>query len=200
MTGTPMLFVALCRYGPNAQSLRAAAMDDHLAYLRRNGERLRFAGPLLADDGRTATGSLAIVEAPHRAAAEQFVTEEAFHRAGMFDRVEVHRYASAVGGRQVRITPDPERDLYLCRWTGSAVAPSAEAVLPRGAEAGVRVLEAGVLLDDDGSAGLGGLFVLEADDRGAAHDVVAGDASRRAGAADDVLVSRWRFGRALGGA
>jgi uncharacterized protein YciI len=201
MIDAPVLFVALCRYGPDAHSLRSAAMADHLAYLRRNGERLRFAGPLLAGDGRTATGSLAIVEVAHRAGAEQFVSEEAFHRAGMFDDVEIHRYASTVGGRQVLIAPDASKDLYLCRWTGTADMSSGGGTLPSDTEAAsVKVLEAGALVDDDGIGVRGGLVIVETVDSAAARRVAADDVRRRAGAAEDVLVSRWRFGQALGGA
>ena len=202
MSDSQVLFVALGRYGANAHSLRAAAMGDHLAYLRGNGERLRFAGPMLADDGRTPTGSLAIVEVPDRAAAERFVSEEAFFRAGMFDHVEIHRYASAVDGRQVHIAPDPGRHLYLCRWIGAADAssPAYRALPPATEAAAVRVLEAGALVGDDGEAGLGGLFIVEAADGAAARDVVTDDVRRRAGSAGDVLVCRWRFGQALGGA
>lgn len=201
MMDEPVLFVALCRYGPDAHSLRSAAMADHLAYLRRNGERLRFAGPLLAEDGRTATGSLVIVDAAHRADAEQFVAEEAFHRAGMFDDVEIHRYASTVGGRQVAIAPDASKDLYLCRWTGRADSSSGGGVPPPVAGvAPVRVLEAGALVDDAGLGVHGGLAIVETVGSAAARRVATDDVRRRAGVADDVLVSRWRFGQALGGA
>jgi uncharacterized protein YciI len=201
MTEASPVYVVLCTYGPEALSRREAAMADHLSYLRKNGYRLRFAGPTLADDGQTTSGSLAVVEVPDRDGAEEFIRGEAFHRAGMFDDVEITRFASDVDGRQVRITPDPEREIFLCRWTTADPTP----VVGRAPNAAVgpargRLLEGGALLTDDGSREVGGFFLVEVPDRSAAEEFVTEDVRRRSGPAAHVLVRRWRFGNALGGA
>jgi uncharacterized protein YciI len=201
MTDPLPVYVVLCTYGPDALSRREAAMAEHLSYLRENGFRLRFAGPTLADDGQTATGSLAVVAVADRAGAEDFIGGEAFNRAGMFDDIEITRFASDIDGRQALITPDPEREMYLCRWTTADATPVADRDRSAVAEgAGVRLLEGGELLTDDASQAVGGFFLLEAPDRSAAEDFVAEDARRRSGAAARVLVRLWRFGKALGGA
>ena len=123
MSVTGPQYVVLCTFRRGALSLRAAAMAEHLSYLRENRYRLRFAGPLLDDDEGTATGSLAIVEVADRAAAADFIQREAFHRAGMFDDVEIVRFESAVGLRQADLTTDPQRLMFLCHWR---TAPGAD--------------------------------------------------------------------------
>ena len=201
MTDVPPVYVVLCTYGSDALSRRQAAMADHLSYLRENAFRLRFAGPTLADDGQTATGSLAVVEVPDRQRAEAFIRGEAFHRAGMFDHVAITRFTSDVGRRQVEITPDPEREIFLCRWTTSDGTPATGLDLDAtsGATPG-GLLEGGALLTDDGSSEIGGFALVEVADRSAAESFVADRVRHRSGLEVDVLVRRWRFGKGLGGA
>ena len=52
---------------------RAAALDPHLIYLRASRDQIRFAGPLLADDGERPRGALTLLDAPDRAAAEAWL-------------------------------------------------------------------------------------------------------------------------------
>jgi uncharacterized protein YciI len=199
MTATVPLYVVLCAYGGDALSLRDAAIAEHLSYLRGNRHRLRFAGPLLDDDNQSATGSLAIVEVADRAKAEDFIAGEAFYRAGMFSRVEIVRFASAVGQRQASLT-DSGRQMFLCWWRTSTNLPyDGCPSLPR-ADASVGWLEGGVLLSDDGTRVVGGLCIIEVTDRHHAEGVVALDVERWSAADARTLVTRWRFGQALGGA
>jgi uncharacterized protein YciI len=201
MTATGTLYVILCAYGRDALSVRDAAMAEHLSYLRGNRQRLRFAGPLLDDDNRTATGSLAIIDVPDRARAADFIEREAFHRAGMFRDVEIVRFASGVGHRQTDFTA-PERQLFLCRWrTAKGVdLPYDGRPSLHGWDASARVLEGGSLLSDDGTRVVGGLFIVEVANRRHAEQVLALDVGRWSATAVKTLVTRWRFGQALGGA
>jgi len=196
------LYVVLCAYREGASSLRDPAMSEHLSYLRKNRYRLRFAGPLLDDDNRTATGSLAIIEVADRAGAEGFIAGEAFHRAGMFGDVEIVRFESAVGHWQASVTPDPERQMFLCRWrtaTDSDLTYDGHPSLPAPGRP-VHWIEGGALLSDDGTHRVGGLSVVEVTDRYDAEELLALDVERWSVATARTLVTRWRFGQALGGA
>lgn len=196
MSADARTYLVLCTYGSDALSLRDAAMDEHLSYLRDNRDRLRFAGPLLDNDTRTASGSLAIVDGS-RADAEDYIAREAFCRAGMFDSIEIVRFESAVGLRQVELEPDGGRQLYACRWlTGTGQTYSRPPSIPE-ADASTRMLEGGALLSDVGSQLIGGLFIVETSDRGHAEAVLASDAERWGVGDARTLVSRWRFGQAL---
>ena len=190
------MFFIRCEYRADATARREAAREDHLAYLRTNSHRLRFAGPGLDDDG-TPTAMIAVLEAADRTQALAYVEGEAFHRAGMFERVEVTRFASLLGRRQVELRDDPERALYVAQYL---LGDESEIALhlPRSQD-GIRVLEAGPLLDDEGVAVLGGLLFLEASGRDAATSFLD-QTLRQSEPVAERRLDRWRFGQAIGGA
>ena len=193
------LYVVVANYGASANDLRAAAMADHVAYLRSNAHRLRFAGPLLQDDGETPSGSLAILEASERGEAESYIADEAFSRAGMFDDVQIHRYVTGTGRRQFEVELDPARALFMCRWLaepGSALSAD-DVVRPPEAD-GVGTVEHGALVSDDANRAIGRFSIVEAADRCQAEDVVAAQVPGGLDVASRV-VSRWRIGQALAG-
>jgi uncharacterized protein YciI len=197
MSADARTYVVLCTYGRDALSLRDAAMDEHLSYLRSNRDRLRFAGPLLDNDTRTASGSLAVVEGGGRADAEDYIAREAFCRAGMFDSIEIVRFESAVGLRQAELKPDERRQLYVCRWlTETGQTYRRPPSIPE-TNASTRMLEGGALLSDEGAQLIGGLLIVETVDRGDAEAVLASDVERSSAGDARTLVSRWRFGQAL---
>ena len=192
-----MHVLVLCTYGRDALSLRDAAMDEHLSYLRSNRDRLRFAGPLLDNDTRTASGSLAIVEGG--AALTPRTTSPA--RRSVAPECSTTSRSSASKVRSVCDRPSwnqtARRQLYVCRWlteTGHDLHAPAEH--PRGGRIDW-MLEGGALLSDEGAQLIGGLFIVETVDRGHAEAVLASDVERWAWATHRTLVSRWRFGQAL---
>jgi uncharacterized protein len=82
-----MLFVVECRDKPGHLEVRLSNRPAHLAYLEANHDRIRMAGPLLAEDGATPIGSLLIVEAADRAAIEAFCAGDPYAHAGLFAEV-----------------------------------------------------------------------------------------------------------------
>ena len=77
---------------PDHQSLRQHWRPAHLAFLEANVGRLLAAGAKLSDDGTSAFGSAYIVDVEERAAAERFIGEDPFSKAGLFGRVEITRW------------------------------------------------------------------------------------------------------------
>ncbi|HYM33623.1 MAG TPA: YciI family protein [Candidatus Cybelea sp.] len=86
-----MLYVIYQEDRPGAEAIRAAARDEHLAYLARHRDILVLGGALLDDDGQRRTGSCLIVNVANRAAAEEFSLNEPFRRAGLFATVKITR-------------------------------------------------------------------------------------------------------------
>jgi uncharacterized protein YciI len=86
-----MLYIIYQTDKPGGEEIRAATRDDHFAYLDAHENILVLGGAMLADDGRTRTGSVLIVNVEDRAAAEAFSENEPFRKAGLFDRVEITR-------------------------------------------------------------------------------------------------------------
>jgi uncharacterized protein YciI len=61
---------------------------DHLTYLESLGGALKAAGPFTGDDGKP-TGSLVILEAADKAAAEAIAENDPYAKAGLFAAVEI---------------------------------------------------------------------------------------------------------------
>src|SRR5574342_571038 len=86
-----MLYIIYQEDRPDGQAIRAATREAHLAYLERHKAIVVLGGGLLAEDGKTRTGSVLIVNVPDRKAAESFSAEEPFRRAGLFQSVKITR-------------------------------------------------------------------------------------------------------------
>ena len=83
-----MLFALLCTDKPNSLDLRMSVRPDHLKYLESLGAALKAAGPFTSDEG-SPIGSLVIIEAENRAAAQAMAENDPYARAGLFAAVEI---------------------------------------------------------------------------------------------------------------
>jgi uncharacterized protein YciI len=86
-----MLYIMVNDDRPDGQAIRDATRDAHLAYLERHKNIVVLAGGTLAEDGKTRTGSVFIVNVPSRDAAEKFSAEEPFRKTGLFKTVKITR-------------------------------------------------------------------------------------------------------------
>ena len=77
-----------------AAALRAQVRPEHKAYLAQVAERIAFAGPLLDDDGETMIGSLLVIDFADRVAAEAWLRDEPFTRAGVYATSTVHAFSN----------------------------------------------------------------------------------------------------------
>jgi hypothetical protein len=91
-----MLFVIFAKDKPGDGSARAAHRAEHLEYLKSQADAVRTAGPLL-DDAGAMIGSMLVIEAADRAAAERFAAGDPFRKRGVFASVEVHPWRASVG-------------------------------------------------------------------------------------------------------
>ena len=80
---------------PGSAEVRAAARPAHLEYLTANQHLLLAAGALIDDDGTGGHGGVLIVDTEDRAAAERFIAEDPFTKAGLFEKVTVTRWRKA---------------------------------------------------------------------------------------------------------
>jgi uncharacterized protein YciI len=79
---------------------RDRLIDAHRAFMAEQGyrERLIVAGPRLADDGAAWASSALAIELPARDAAEAMAAGDPPVQAGLYERVEIHRWE--FGGRR----------------------------------------------------------------------------------------------------
>ncbi len=92
------LFVISCIDKPDSLSVRMAAREAHLAYAN-TGEKpvkVKLGGPYLDGKGNM-VGSLLIVDAPDRAAVDQFLRDDPYVTAGLFESVDIRPYRVTVG-------------------------------------------------------------------------------------------------------
>lgn len=86
-----MMFVIEGLDGPDAEALRARHLDAHVTHLTALGEGFVIGGPFL-DQNNASIGSLVVVEAADRAAAEAFAAADPFVLNKVFERVEIRRW------------------------------------------------------------------------------------------------------------
>ena len=90
--GNTMPYVIDATDKPDSAALRAAERPKHMAFLDSNLPQLIAVGAKLRDDGETAWGSLYIIDVDDRAAAEAFIKDDPFSKAGLFGKVEISRW------------------------------------------------------------------------------------------------------------
>ncbi len=83
-----MLFALICTDKPDSLDLRMRVRPDHLKHLESLGSALKAAGPFTTDEG-SPTGSLVIIEAADRAAAQAIADADPYAKAGLFASVDI---------------------------------------------------------------------------------------------------------------
>ena len=85
-----MLFAFICIDKSDHLQLRLDSRPAHVAFLEDLNPRgvLKFAGPFLDGAGKP-NGSLVVVEAPDRAAAEALAAADPFAKVGLFGSVDI---------------------------------------------------------------------------------------------------------------
>ncbi|MEX2614979.1 MAG: YciI family protein [Alphaproteobacteria bacterium] len=84
-----MLYIIYQEDRPGAAELRATLRPAHFEYLDAHEDILVLGGAMLADDGKTRTGSVLIINVDSREAADRFSENEPFRKGGLFKRVTV---------------------------------------------------------------------------------------------------------------
>jgi len=92
-----MLFVAICIDKAGSQEVRLCNRAAHLDYLRLNADYIKTCGPFVADDGVTMNGSLLVVEAKDRKAAEAVLARDPYQTAGLFQSVDIRPWRWVIG-------------------------------------------------------------------------------------------------------
>jgi uncharacterized protein YciI len=92
-----MLWVIHCIDKPDSAALRQATREAHLSYVRDTEVvRFRAGGPFLSPEGAM-VGSMLIVESDDPERVKQFVAEDPYGKAGLFERVDVRPWKVTVG-------------------------------------------------------------------------------------------------------
>ena len=90
-----MLVALIARDKPGALDVRKANRPAHVDYLK-SGTAVQQAGPLLDDAGEMC-GSLIVLDVPDMAAAEAWVADDPYGKAGLFQSVELIAWNRVIG-------------------------------------------------------------------------------------------------------
>jgi len=87
---------------PFSAGLRSVTRDQHLAYLAGAGNKVRFAGPLMSEDGEKMVGSFLVLEVASLEAARDWAANDPYAKVGLFESSEVRpwRFLFENGGRR----------------------------------------------------------------------------------------------------
>lgn len=96
-----MLFALICTDNPGSLELRMKMRPDHLAFLESLGAAVKGAGPF-TDDAGSPTGSLVLVEAENRGAAEALAARDPYAMAGLFSSVEIRPWKWLIKNPEAR--------------------------------------------------------------------------------------------------
>lgn len=99
-----MLFAVLFTDNAVHAEARQRLMSDHLAFLEKNADRIRAAGPLQDADGAPA-GGLWLVEADDAAAVKALYESDPFWPTGLRRSVRVLRWTRVFAAK--RLLPSP---------------------------------------------------------------------------------------------
>ena len=87
-----MLFTFFLIDKPGALAQRMELRPEPKAYLGAKAEQIAFAGPLLADDGKTMVGSLLVIDFASREDAQRWLAAEPFTRAGVYASTAIYPF------------------------------------------------------------------------------------------------------------
>lgn len=188
---------------PTNAEVRAAKMEDHKAYLRASADRLRFSGPMLADDGVTTLGGLSILDAPDRESALAWKAAEPFDAAGGFSDTQITRWSSSMDIRQ-NDYPRTEgwQQFLIFAWDGPDAAAKRKAVAEAHHKFQASVMDRyvarGPMFNDDNTQMIGSFMIMEFPDRAACDEFWAREPLNYGGVFEKVEIQRWRYGKSLG--
>jgi uncharacterized protein len=95
-----MLFTIFCIDKPGQAEIRAAAMPGHIEYLNAQTDiKNVMSGPLMDDAMENIVGSMYILDAPDRAAIEEFTKGDPLVAADIWQSVEIRAFNKRVDNR-----------------------------------------------------------------------------------------------------
>ena len=86
-----MAFAVICLDRPATSALRAQTRLAHMEYINGYRPKMVMGGALLDDDGETRVGMVLAIDLPDRESVEQFMHNEPYNKAGIFETVVIRR-------------------------------------------------------------------------------------------------------------
>ena len=95
----PAQWAIYCWDRPGTAETRRALLAEQKNYIKNFAEHVISYGHFVSDDGREPLGTSFFVQLDDRAAADKFIADEPLNKAGVYQRVEIHRWSNSLGKR-----------------------------------------------------------------------------------------------------
>ena len=94
-----MYFVAFANDKPGMEEVRAAVRPSHRRFLRQHGHPVKvlLGGPMLDEKSQKMNGTMLVIEADCIEQVEDFVKQDPYIEAGLFETLNVRPWAWGLG-------------------------------------------------------------------------------------------------------
>jgi uncharacterized protein len=187
-----------CWDKPGVSGKRQGLLAEQKSFIRGFGERVIGYGHFLSDDGSETLGTSFFMQLDDRAAADAFIAQEPMGKAGVYGRVDIHRWSNSFGKRADEYARKGLQQ-FLCTGPKTA-APELyreqlhahESYFASYADS---FIFRGPIRSADGADNIGTALLLELPDRAAADKFWNEEPfAKNGGYARDARIVRWAFG------
>jgi uncharacterized protein len=187
-----------CWDKPGLRDTRREWLPDQNAYVKNFGERIIGYGHFMSDDGRDTLGTSFFMQLDDRAAVDRFLADEPVNRAGVYRRVETHRWSNSFGKRAADYRRKGMQQ-FLCTGPKTGTPEFFRAHLHAHesyfASYGDSFIFRGPIRSADGADNIGTALLLELPDRAAADTFWNNEPfAKNGGYQRDLRITRWVFG------
>ncbi len=194
----PAQWAIYCWDKPGMQDRRRALQAEQRRYVEKFGERVIGYGHFVSDDGRDILGTSFFMQLDDRAAADGFVADEPMSKAGLYGRVDAHRWSNSFGKRAADYRRKGMQQ-FLCTGPKTGTAEFFRAHLHAHesyfASYADSFIFRGPIRSADGADNIGTALLLELPDRAAADKFWNNEPfAANGGYARDHRIVRWVFG------
>jgi uncharacterized protein len=194
----PAQWAIYCWDQPGTAEARRALLPDQKSYVSGFGERVIGYGHFVSDDGRDTLGTSFFMQLDDRAAADAFVANEPLNKAGLYGRVDIHRWSNSFQKRQADYRRKGLQQ-FLCTapktGTPEFFRTHLNAHETYFASYGDSFIFRGPIRSADGADNIGTALLLELPDRAAADKFWNNEPfAANGGYQRDARITRWVFG------
>jgi uncharacterized protein YciI len=177
---------------------RRALLAAQKAYVKSFGAREIGYGHFVSDDGRDTLGTSFFMQLDDRAAADRFIADEPMNKAGIYERIEIHRWSNSFQKRAADYRRKGMQQ-FLCTGpktgTPEFFRQNLHAHESYFASYGASFIFRGPIRSADGADNIGTALLLELPDRAAADKFWNEEPfSKNGGYNRDARIVRWVFG------
>ena len=181
-----------------AAETRRALLAAQKSYVKNFGERVIGYGHFVSDDGAKTLGTSFFMQLDDRAAADAFIADEPLNKAGVYQRIDMHRWSNSFLKRAADYARKGMQQ-FLCTGakTGSPefFAKHLHAHESYFASNGASFIFRGPIRSADGTENIGTALMLELPDRAAADKFWNEEPfAKNGGYQKDSRIVRWVFG------